>query len=276
MDRFGAIGAKGAIRGRRGPPGRDGSIKDLCQWMPAGTLWNLWKYEETGAFHLGKTTDVQVQNHTVTSWNSRSELGKNLTSVHPATLTTFPNAIEFTGKEYYHAPINTVACITGSGYLAITFQTDSDHTQTLIGRYRKRDPLLQNFEINVTTNEIFVCGYAKNKPIQIPIMHNCRNWTTLFLQYTITPSKEMHFEYMLDADIDQKGQFSLHASRGAKPSMILGAREDHTQYFSGKIHALDIYFTENSNERIPDPISLLVSRHQKVKSHVIPPRDPDM
>ena len=197
-----------------------------------------------GSFHLGKSTDVDVHNHTITSWNSRSESGKHLKAVHPATLTTFPDAIEFTGKESYHARINTVECITGSGFFAITFQTDSDHTQTLVGRYRKRDPLLQNFEINVTTNEISVCGYSKKKPIQVPIMHNCRKWTTLFLQYTITPFKEMHFEYMIDADIDQKGQFSLQASRGLNPSMTLGSREDRTQYFSGKIHVFEIYFTE--------------------------------
>ena len=279
VDIFGASRSKGAIRGRRGPPGKDGSIKDLCQWMPAGTLQNLWKYEETGSFHLGKSTDVDVHNHTITSWNSRSESGKHLKAMRPATLITLPHkqkAIEFTGKESYHALINTVECITGSGYFAITFQTDSDHTQTLVGRYRKRDPLLQNFEINVTTNEIFVCGYSKKKPIQVPIMHNCRKWTTLFLQYTITPSKEMHFEYMIDVDIDQKGQFSLHSARGLNPSMTLGSREDSSQFFSGKIHALEIYFNENSNERIPDPISLLVSRHQKVKNDVIPPRDPDM
>ena len=114
VDIFGASRSKGAIRGRRGPPGKDGSIKDLCQWMPAGTLQNLWKYEEMGSFHLGKSTDVDVHNHTITSWNSRSESGKHLKAVHPATLTTFPDAIEFTGKESYHARINTVECITGS------------------------------------------------------------------------------------------------------------------------------------------------------------------
>ena len=106
-------------------------------------------------------------------------------------------------------------------------------------------------------------------------MHDCRNWTTLFLQYSITPTKEIHFEYMINADIDQKGQFSLQASRGSSPSMTLGARENRTQYFSGKIHALDIYFTENSNGRIPDPILMLVSRDQKIKSHMVSPRDPN-
>ena len=81
---------------------------------------------------------------------------------------------------------------------------------------------------------------------------------------------------MLNADTNQKGQFSLNAARGATPSMTLASHEDGSQHFFGKIHALEIYFTENSKERIPDEISLLVSRDQKIKHDGIVPRDQDL
>ena len=282
VDIFGGSGSSKATKGPRGPPGAPGTIRDLCKWMPLGTVRTLRNYEEKGCFLLGLSSDItrQESGQAILSWNSRSQLGKHLKAIHPASeITTLPNgqkAIEFTGKECYHAPLRPIECIPGSGFLAITFLTDSDAIQTLVGRHRKKDFLMQNFEINVTTTEIFVCGYLKKKPIQIPIMHNCRKWTTFFLQYTITPQKDIHFEYMINADINQKGQFSLNAARGTMPGMTLASRENGSQHFSGKIHALEIYFTENSKERIPDEISLLVSRDQKIKHDGIVPRDQDL
>ena len=50
VDIFGASRLKEGIRGKRGPPGPAGSIKDLCLWMSKGTLANLQKYEEVVCF----------------------------------------------------------------------------------------------------------------------------------------------------------------------------------------------------------------------------------
>ena len=279
VDIFGASRLKEGIRGKRGPAGPAGSIKDLCLWMSKGTLANLQKYEEVACFQLDLSTDLSKKGQEIVSWNSRVLGGPPLTAIHPShsviTLLNGRKAIEFS-KNTYTSNFNIIASTPGSGFIAITFQTDSDHMQTLIGRHRKKDRLHQNFEINVTINEIFVSGYQSGKIVEIPIMKNCRKWTTFFLQYTITPFRQIHFEYMIDADIDHKGQFTFELSRGSRPKVTLGSREDFSQPFSGKIAGVEAYFTENSKERIPDELALLVSRNQKIKDDGIVPRDPDL
>ena len=71
----------------------------------------------------------------------------------------------------------------------------------MITNHRAHDPLRQSHEISVTATEINISGYLENKPIQIPIQHNCRNWTTLFLDYTTDESVSIsEFTYILDND----------------------------------------------------------------------------
>ena len=45
--------------------------------------------------------------------------------------------------------------------------------------------------------------------------------------------------------------------------MTMGCRQDNTRYFSGKIHAFEIFFTEKSCDRIPDEIALMIADSHK-------------
>ena len=123
VDIFGGSGSSKATKGPRGPPGAPGTIRDLCKWMPLGTVRTLRNYEEKGCFLLGLSSDItrQESDQAILSWNSRSQLGKHLKAIHPASeITTLPNgqkAIEFTGKECYHAPSDLLSVYQVPGFL---------------------------------------------------------------------------------------------------------------------------------------------------------------
>jgi hypothetical protein len=253
-------------RGLRGPPGRPG-ISDLCQWLPKSTVNHLRKFEESGCFLLDLSSDIVREGKNIIKWVSRSEKG-DFQAVHPATsifeLPDGGKAVEFDNCRY-HCPREIFECRKGSGFLCITFQTDVDHLQTLVGNYKKHDPLFQNHEITLTGSEIFVTGYLNKKPMEMPIHNDNRKWTTLFLQFSVTPG-EIHFKYIINATPKMSGEFSLSAPAACySQGITLGSRKDDTQKFSGKLHAVEFYFTSETRDRIPEEIVMLVSKQQIVR-----------
>ena len=257
-----------SLRGKQGPAGPPGGIKDLCAWFPKSTLKDFQKYEEIGCFLLNNiSTDIEKEGKNIKTWISRSKTAKNLKAVSPSTtIDELPsgNAIEFQ-RNCYKSNFSLIDNRPGSGFIAVTFLTDSDETQTLAGKFSQRDRFHQNFEISVTSTDIFISGYSKKKPIDHPINHDCRKWTTFLLTYTTTPHRETHFEYMIDGNINKKGHFTLDSSRVSTNNLTLGCRQNNTRYFSGKIHALEIFFTKASRDPVPEEICLLISNYQIFK-----------
>ena len=70
VDIFGASrgGKASASRGKRGPPGKPGSIRDLCKWLPKTTLATLRKHEENGCFILQSDDDIKMSGKTIEIW----------------------------------------------------------------------------------------------------------------------------------------------------------------------------------------------------------------
>ena len=262
-------------RGKQGPQGPPGGIKDLCAWFPKSTILQFRKHEETACFLLDDIqNDIIKEGSKITVWKSQSKSSLNLKAILPSSsMTEHPSAIEFS-KNRYNADFTLLDNRPGAGLIVLMFSTDSDQTQTLVGKWTDRDGYRQNFEISVTTSEIFISGYSKKKPIVYPIMHNCREWTTFLLMYTISPYRECHFEYMINGDLNQNGNFTLDVPRVSTPHMTLGCRQDDTHYFSGKIHAFEVFSTKTSRDRIPDEISLLISNSQKIAHFTPEPSDP--
>ena len=268
LDIFGS--SRGRIsntRGKRGPPGRPGGIRDLCKWLPRSTLSIMQKHEMAACYLLQDPTDITKEGKSVKIWNSRSETKHNLIAVKPtSTIVDLPKgkkALSFT-KNQYQSHVELIQPITGAGFLCLTFKTDKDELQTIVGKFQTRDLVHQNFEIQCSGTEIFVCGYSDGKYVEMPIMNDCRKWCTLYLGYTISTSSELTIQYMMNGDIDTKGQILLNAAKMSQPMFTLGCRKNETQYFSGQISALEIYFVENQREFIPDEIAMLVSTSQKI------------
>ena len=267
IDIFGRSGRSSNTPGKRGPPGRSGGIRDLCRWLPKSTLTIMQKHEMMACYILKDSSDIIREGKVVKTWISRSESKRNLIGVKPSsTIIDLQNgnkALSFS-KNQYQSHIELIQPLTGSGFICLTFKTDTDELQTIIGKFHKRDMIHQNFEIKCWPTEIFVCGYLKGKYIELPIIHDCRKWTTLYLGYTVSKTSELTINYMLNADIDSKGQIILNAAKMSQPGVTVGCRQNETQYFSGQISALEVYFSENQQESIPDEISMLVSLNQKI------------
>ena len=100
---------------------------------------------------------------------------------------------------------------------------------------------------------------------QIPIQHNCRNWTTLFLDYTSHDlANTAEFTYILDNDPMMQGSFTLQCPKMTLGRTYIGARKDGTKAFAGALHGLEIYHTQ-SPKPIPQALKDLIIKTQQIK-----------
>ena len=118
-------------------------------------------------------------------------------------------------------------------------------------------------EITVTGSDISFHGCLDKKIVTHHIMHNCKKWTTFFLQWSATPDM-VDFTYLIDNDPDTRGNFHVSQPRyqGHTLSHTLGAQVDGSKPFSGQVHAVETYLSEHP---IPDILRNLVISKQMVK-----------
>ena len=78
--------------------------------------------------------------------------------------------------------------------------------------------------------------------------------------------KDIHFHYMLNADKDQIGEFSLSVPISTKGGYTLGQRHavPTENSFSGDIACLEFYHNP-SQERFPLDLCMVISKNQKVE-----------
>ena len=261
------------IEGQRGPrgfPGNDGSINDFCTWLPNAMLNQMQEQEQASYLLDAKNPEkdlVRSKEHNIIEWKSRNQQKSNFIAVHPSS-----KVVETPDGQYamvfhnnlYHAQISFVEAIQSYGYVCITFKVDGDGEQALITNYRTRDPVRQFHEISVTSTEISISGYFENKLIHVPIQHNCRNWTTLFLDYTTHElDSTSKFTYILDNDPKMQGSFNFQCPRASQPGVYIGGRKDGTKPFVGSVHALEIYNTQ-SPKPIPQDLKKLIIKAQQI------------
>ena len=251
-------------RGPRGFPGNDSTISDFCTWLPNAILNQMQEHEQASYLLDPENPEKDLkrgENKTIIEWKSRNVQKGNLIAVHPSS-----NVEETPDGQYamsfdnnlYHAQISFVEAVQSYGYLCITFKVDGDDDdeQVLITNYRTRDPVRQFHEISVTSNGIDIYGYLQNKLTHVPIQHNCRNWTTLFLDYTThEPDSTSEFTYILNNDPKMQGNFTFQCPRASQPGVYVGSRKDGTKPFVGSVHALEMY-----NTQIPKPIPQTLKR----------------
>ena len=161
--------------------------------------------------------------------------------------------------------------IPGTGFICLTFKTDSKAPSYLLSNWKAHDPYFSNFEILVDTESICVHGYTSKKPIAYEMETNAKEWTTLFLEYTVK-DKEIYFHYfLLNADEHLMGEFSFDAPILSRGGYSLGSRHDDSteNSFSGYVACLEFYHNP-SQERFPPDIRMVISEHQKVELLVEP------
>ena len=94
-------------------------------------------------------------------------------------------------------------------------------------------------------------------------MHNCKKWTTFFLQWSATPDV-VDFTYLINNDPDTRGNFHLSQQpyQSTTAHHTLGSQVDGSKPFSGQVHAVESYESEHP---IPDIVRNLVISRQMVK-----------
>ena len=275
MNVFGGARTRGGKgpRGPRGFPGKDSSISDFCTWLPNTILKQMQEHEEASYLLNRKNPEedlVRGKGKVITEWKSRNLQKGNLVAMHPSSeveQTSDGNYAMVFHNNLYKSPMLTlIDCIPGYGYLCITFKVDGDGEQVLITNDRRaHDRIRQFHEISVSATEIVISGYLQNKPTQIPIQHNCRNWTTFFLDYTThEPASTSEFTYILDNDPRMQGSFTLQCPRASQSGVYIGGRKDGTKAFVGSLHGLETYFT-HSPRPIPQTLKELIIKTQQIK-----------
>ena len=270
VDVFGRAGGN-TSRGKRGHPGRPGGIKDLCLWAPHSLINHFRQFDESGCFLLEKSTDVEWKNKKISVWKSRTTKG-NLIGTKPAKnieiIYEGVSAIDFL-KNQYKSDLFFIPSINGVGFVCISFMTDSDDEQILIGHRSTPDIFKETREIKITGTEIFFTAFQEKKLVDIPIMNDNRKWTTLFLQYIVTDDTSVHFRYTINGDPDNSGQFSCDKATGTSNGFSLGSSTSGEKFFSGKIHGLEMYFQPKARDIFPDELIKLISKYHKVEHRAI-------
>ena len=274
MNVFGGARTRGGKgpRGPRGFPGKDSSISDFCTWLPNTILKQMQEHEEASYLLNRKSPEkdlIRGKDKTIAEWKSRNPQQPNLVAVHPSSeveQTPDGNYAMVFHNNLYQSPIMFIEnTLEGYGYLCITFKVNGDGEQVLITNDRRQHDIVKQFhEISVTSTQIVISGYLQNEPKQIPIQHNCRNWTTFFLDYTThQTASTSEFTYILDNDPGMQGSFTLQHPLMGLSGVYIGARKDGTKAFAGSLHGLETYFTQ-SPKPIPQTLKELIIKTQQI------------
>ena len=255
----------------RGFLGKDSSIRDFCTWLPNTILKQIQEHEEVSYLLNQRNPEGDLtrnENKAILEWKSRNLQKANLVAVHPSSevkITPDGNYAIVFHKNLYRSQLDFIETTTpGYGYLCITFRVDGDGEQVLITNHKTHDKLRQCHEISVTATEIIISGYLQNNPIQIPIQHNCQNWTTFFLDYTTHESvNTSEFTYILNNDPKMQGSFTLQRPRASQPGVYVGSRKDGSKPFVGSLHGFETYFTSNPSP-IPQSLKELIIKAQQI------------
>ena len=276
VDRFGRrlnYGTRG-LRGIRGPPGIAGGIKDLMYTI----LYHLRKYDEIGCFIIESEKDVKRSGQKITTWVTKTEKSKNLIAIKGREATKIEQitdgkmVIKMDNCAYYLEKL-LFGNEPGCGFICITFQCNkSDHIMVLASNFTQMGVILhQTEEILCSQTHIIIRGHLNSKEHQHKIENDNKAWTTIFLQYNITPDRKMLFEYTLQ---NQKhGTFEFQAPALMQSGFFIGSRpiphkevqnEDTPIFFSGRISSFELYFSPDNTDTFPSDLKKAILKDQTV------------
>ena len=262
-------------QGDPGPIGKPGSFNDLCIWMPNSVLKQLQEQEEQ-CYSLTNISDIKRnEKDEIIEWKSRNKKHLSIIAENPSKdlieLPGYGYALDFHNSRYKAKEMNIFVCVNGYGYMCITFRVNGgEEQQTLLTNYKHTDRFHQFHEISVSSNEIRIWGSKNNKVIFIPIQHDCRTWTTLFLEYHYSPTTHLlQGSYIINNDEESQGDFAFQEPLFCRSGISIGGRSNNTQFLIGAIHAIECYFVDDSKEKIPYTLKDLIIKSQRVESDLI-------
>ena len=96
----------------------------------------------------------------------------------------------------------------------------------------------------------------------INIHHNCREWTTLFIEYvTAVATQETQLTYIINNDPNLSETLTIDALEETNSGIAVGARNDNSRFFQGEISSIEIYHVNRHNE-LPRSLKALIVKNQ--------------
>ena len=279
MDVFGGSRVRQrGIRGARGIRGRDGTMSDLCTWMPQTLLLGLQTLDEIACYLLTdpKKDLVISKDRTIQKWISRNTLNAlNLYAEKPSsTLSVVVEgryAITLYENRYVHDDVPFLTNLTDTnGFLCVTFRVDGDGMETvLLSSYTNQDSPFR--EIRVTSTEIIINATGHSITGEI-IQHACNEWTTLMLSYE-AHAHLTSWSWTLNNDSHTAGSFTTTTAKDSMYCITLGSRFDATtHYFRGQIAGMEMYHGNNGATALPPNVLKLIVKNQMIPTSLYTPR----
>ena len=287
VDFFGRGGGASGPRGHNGPPGppgprgqtgKPGSINDLCTWMPNTILNTLREEEEQCCFLLTNPEEDIRRNEKgeIVEWKSRTKdktknaKAKEIPSSDIVKISDERYALDFHKNLYIADNIElSPPAESRYTYICLTFRTQSDEEQTIVTDYDSSSPNDPFREISATSTEIHIWGASiDGKDLSyVPVQHMTREWTTVFVEWFISPHKNQGL-YIIN-DNETRGVFTCQKKQGwLTPEFIsIGCRSDQSRFLTGAISALEIYSNVHTEEAtLPETLRQRIIRNQLIKS----------
>ena len=266
----GSIGPRG-LKGEHGESGTTG----LCAWLPNTILNHLQKEDELMCFLLTDPTNDIIRNdkNKIIEWVNRNKKKQtNITAEIPAAedlIHIFGHgyALDFQKSRYWAHNMDLFVCTPGSGYFCITFRVDGGELGTLVTNHTPDVPRNSFHEITVSSTEIRIHGWKNKQMTFITILHNCKAWTTLFLEYHRIDNS-LQGSYIINNNQSTEKSFSFDDPNYCRAGLYIGARKDNTQFMDGAIHAVESYFLDLNDEKLPRPLRNLIIKNQMIKANM--------
>ena len=287
----------------RGRPGKD--ALELTKYFPNGIAAMIREHDMATSYVLESKNDCELKNRDrimeVKDKCPEKPRLKLLSGSQPCELiqlNTFGTkkqySMSFLGKSVYRLKVekNNGNCgffcnRPGTGFISLTLKVQKDRPQTLLYCTSTvasppppplHPPILR--EITVTSHEICIWGELDSQIHSETIMFDlskkfasfCLKWEIVKNQHEEQPTtpqtvSKTAYTYHIKNDTDHlSGHFSLDTIKAAPNDFYVGGRPDSRQLFTGEVHSLECYKTQEND--IPQIILELITDSTFVKRAV--------
>ena len=109
----------------------------------------------------------------------------------------------------------------------------------------------------------YIYGDKKMQNPHVIIRHMCRDWTTLFIKWFST-EKQMYGNYIINDDDKTKRTFTFDQTAVHTSGLFVGNRVNNTQFLTGAISGIEMYYTRRKEKELPNPLTQLIIQNQMV------------
>ena len=265
------------LRGTPGPlgpvglPGSNGTIKDVCKWLPKTTLNKLQLLDEKGCFVLhDQNKDLEYDAHgNVVKWVSQCLDGPSLiTDILSKNLVRkikeHRYALVFNESRFISSNLMLLPRRNGySGFLCFTLKINSFHEEKIMAtNYHKPDANYD--EIYVTNKEIKIRGNRDGGQYHYNISRlDMYKWTTFFIDYVSVGGRTNYWYTIINGGAKSYGEFYIKNGRVIY-NFTIGSRREGSKFLDGEIAGIEMYHDLRSGKRFPESIRDLVIANQVI------------